>query len=313
VRDIEIHPTTHDLVLGTHGRGIIVVDDIRPIRGMTEATAQQPVVLFPMGTVKLSTGRFGGSGFPAGGAWNGGNPPAIPAFEYYLKDRVMSGEVKIDILDADGKLVNTMPGTKRKGINRVYWNQRMKPPKTAEGGVKLDFSAFTAPMVMPGSYTVKLSVSGKEYTQPLTLVHDDKGSMTLAERKAQYEASMTLYGMQEELAQLVDTLTKTQTALKPAIETATNKKIRQQAKEFHDKAEALRAQLMATKNKSIFADEKRFKEELSELYAAVAANEQAPSNLQLQRLQLAQQELANYKNEWAKLLSKYKPVMTAGL
>lgn len=154
VRDIDIHPVTHDLVLGTHGRGIIVVDDIRPIRSMTTQTAEQPVVLFAPGTVKMTGGRFGGSGFPIQGGWNGGNPPAIPAIEYYLKERVMSSEVKIDILDSEGKLVQNMPGTKRKGINRVYWNQRMKPPKTAEGSVKLDFSSFLAPMVLPGTYTV---------------------------------------------------------------------------------------------------------------------------------------------------------------
>jgi len=313
VRDIDIHPTTHDLVLATHGRGIIVVDDIRPIRNMSEETAKQPVILFPMGTVKMSDGTFGGSGYPIQGGWNAGNPPAIPAIEYYLKDRVMSGEVKIDILDAAGKLVQSIPGTKRKGVNRVYWNQRMKPPKTAEGGVKMDFAAFLAPMVMPGDYTAKLFVSGKEYTQTIKLVHDDKSGMSIADRKAQYEASMKIYGMQEELAALVDTITKTQTALKPVIEKASNKKAKQTAQAFLDQSELLRGQLMATKNKSIFADEKRYKEELGELYAAVAGNEQAPSNLQLQRLELSAKQLSDYKTEWEKLQVKYKGVSLAGL
>jgi hypothetical protein len=280
---------------------------------MSEETSKQPVVLFPPGTVKMSNGNFGGSGYPIQGGWNGGNPPSIPAIEYYLKDRVMSGEVKIDILDASGKLVQSIPGTKRKGINRVYWNQRMKPPKTAEGGVKMDFAAFLAPMVMPGDYTAKLYVSGKEYTQPLKLVHDDKSGMSLADRKAQYEASMKIYSMQEELAALVDTITKTQTALKPVIEKNTNKKAKQSAQAYFDQAEALRGQLLATKNKSIFADEKRYKEELGELYAAVAGNEQAPSNLQLQRLELSVKQLADFKTEWEKLQGKYKTVLTAKL
>jgi photosystem II stability/assembly factor-like uncharacterized protein len=309
VRDIDIQPATHDLVLGTHGRGIIVVDDIRPIRGMTADIAQQAVVLFPPGEVKMTTGRFGGSGFPIQGGWNAGNPPAIPAIQYYLKDRVMSGEVKVDILDSDGKLLQSLPGTKRKGINRVYWNQRMKPPKTAEGGVKLDFSSFLAPMLMPGNYTVKLMVGGKEYSQPLTLVHDEKSGMTLAERKAQYEASMKIYGMQEELADLVASINTTQTELKSKMETITNKKAKQSALDYLDKSEELRASLLATKNKSIFADEKRFKEELSELYSAIAGNEQAPSNLQLQRLALFEKQLADYKGNWAKMQGKYQPLI----
>jgi photosystem II stability/assembly factor-like uncharacterized protein len=313
VRDIDIHPVTHDLVLGTHGRGIIVVDDIRPIRAMTAQTASQPVVLFAPGTFKMSGGQFGGSGFPIQGGWNGGNPPAIPAIEYYLKDRVMSGDVKVDILDADGNLVQSVPGTKRKGINRLYWNQRMKPPRTAEGGVKIDFSSFLAPMVLPGNYTVKLIVSGKEFSQPLTLVHDDKSGMTLVERKAQYEASMKIYAMQEELAVLVDTINKTQTALKSALEKTTQKKTKQSLQAYFDQSENLRGQLLATKNKSIFADEKRYKEELGELYSAVAGNEQAPSNLQLQRLELSAKQLADFKAEWVKMQAKYKQVLLAKL
>lgn len=312
VRDMDIHPDKHDLVIGTHGRGIIVVDDIRPIRGMSAELAQQAVVLFPPGEITLSAGKFGGSGFPVQGGWNGGNPPAIPAIQYYLKDRVMSGEVKVDILDSDGKLLQSLTGTKRKGINRVYWNQRMKPPKTAEGGVKMDFSSFVAPMVMPGNYSVKLSVAGKDYTQPFTLVHDDKNGMSLNERRAQFDASMQLYNMQEELAKFVDTVSKTQTALKDVIEKTTNKKEKQSAKTFLDQSETLRSKLLATKNKSIFADEKRFKEELGELYAAVAGNEQAPSNLQLQRLELAVKQLSDFKSEWAKMQAKYQPILTAG-
>ncbi len=312
VRDIEIHPATHDLVLATHGRGIIVVDDIRPIRNLTQENAAQPVVLFAMEPMELTSGQFGGSGFPGGGGWNGGNPPSIPAIQYYLKDRVMSGEVKVDILDKDGNLVQTIPGTKRKGINRVYWNQRMKPPKTAEGGVKMDFAAFTAPMVLPGNYTIKLMVSGKEYTQPLVLKHDDRSGMSLAERQAQYDASMKLYGMQESLAGFIDTINKTQTALKAGLEKSQNKKTKQMAQEYLDKSEALRAQLLATKNKSIFADEKRYKEELSELYAAIAGNEQAPSNLQMQRIDESAKQMVAFQNEWSKLQAKYqKPVMDA--
>jgi hypothetical protein len=124
---------------------------------------------------------------------------------------------------------------------------------------------------------------------------------------------MKIYGMQEELAVLVDTISKTQTALKPIIEKNTNKKAKQTAQAFFDQSEVLRGQLLATKNKSQFADEKRYKEELGELYTAVAGNEQAPSNLALQRLDLATKQLADYKVEWEKLQAKYKGVSLAGL
>jgi photosystem II stability/assembly factor-like uncharacterized protein len=291
VRDIAIHPTTHDLVLGTHGRGVIVVDDISAIRNLTAEAAAKNVLLLKPADLVLRDGQFGGGGFPSTGGWNGGNPPSIPPFKYYLKDRVMSGDVKVEILDSAGNLVQSIPATKRKGVNLVTWNMRKTPPKTAEGGVKLDFGAFSAPMVLPGDYTVKLLVGDTSYTQPLKVLHDEKGEMTLEERKQQYDAAMKLYNMQEELAKLVDTINQTQKMLKENMEKLQNKKSKAQAEEYYKKLEEQRAKLMATKNKSVFADEKRLKEEISEVYTAVAGNEAAPSNMQLQRIDVLKTDL----------------------
>ena len=305
VRDITIHPTKHDLVLGTHGRGVIVVDDISPIRNMTEDVASKDIVLLKPEKLTLRDGQFGGGGFPGTGGWNGGNPPSIQPIKYYLKDRVMSGDVKVEIVDKEGKLVQSIPATKRKGINMVTWNLRGTPPKMAEGGVKLDFGAFTAPMVLPGDYTVKLIVGDKIVTEQVTVVHDEKGDMTLAERQQQYDAAMKLYKMQEELAALVDTINKTQEKLKGNIEQLSNKKNRLAAQEYYDKLEELRGKLMATKNKSMFADEKRLKEEISEVYTAVAGNEAAPSNMQMQRIDLLKQDLQKQDDATKAVMQQY--------
>ena len=171
----------------------------------------------------------------------------------FLKDRVSSGDVKVEIVDKDGKLVQSIPATKRKGINMVTWNLRGTPPKMAEGGVELDFGAFTAPMVLPGDYTVKLIVGDKVVTEQVTVVHDEKGDMTVAERQQQYAAAMKLYNMQEELAALVVTINKTQEKLKGNIEQLSNKKNRQAAQEYYDKLEELRGKLRkAKRNKAEF-------------------------------------------------------------
>ena len=312
VRDIQIHPTTHDLLLATHGRGIIVVDDIRPIRNMTASTANKDAVLFMPDTMILRDGAFGGGGFPGTGGWNGGNPPSLKPIQYYLKDRLNTGDAKIEIIDKDGKLVQTIPATKRKGINNVTWNLRMKPPKTAEGGAKIDYAGFIAPMVLPGDYTVKLKVGDKEYSQPLKVVHDAKGDMSAAERLEQYNAAMKLYQMQEELAALVDTINKTQKILKDNMEKLAAKKARKQAEEYFTKLEALRGTLLATKNKSIFADEKRLREELSELYTKVAGNEAPPSNLDIQRIDALKAEIKKSQEAGKNIIQQYNaPVMDA--
>src|SRR5262249_43138265 len=162
VRDIQIHPRTNDLILATHGRGIIIVDNIAPMRYLNKEIASKEVFVFNNDTIKLTNGNFGDGGFPGTGGWIAPNPPSIPPVQYYLKDRVNTGKVVVEIYDKDGKLMQTIPGTNRKGINKVYWNLRMKPPKMASGGTKFDNGSFVAPMVLPGDYTVKLKVADKE-------------------------------------------------------------------------------------------------------------------------------------------------------
>ncbi len=305
VRDIQIHPTTNDLVLGTHGRGIIVVDDISAMRSMTKEVIEKETFLLENRPLILRDGEFGGGGFPTTGGWNGGNPPSIQPIQFYFKDRVMTGDVNVEILDSTGKLVQKIPGTKRKGINKVYWNLRSTPPKSAEGGVKLDVSSFTAPMVLPGNYTVKLKVGDKEYTQPLKVLHDTKGEMTLDDRKKQYDAAMALFKMQEDINTQIDSINKIQKLLKDNIDRIENKSGKKLAQAYNDQLEELRSTLLATKQKSIFADEKQLREEVSELYGSIAGNETAPSNLQLERINGLTTEVKTKAEEGKKIMEKY--------
>jgi hypothetical protein len=225
---------------------------------------------------------------------------------------VMSGDVKIDILDKAGKLVQSIPGSKRKGINKVTWNLRMNPPKMAAGSKKIDAATFAAPMVLPGEYTVKLTVGNKEYTQPLTVIHDTKGELTEAERQAQYEASMKLYKMNEDLAALVDTINKTQTLLTDNKYKLQSEKSKKLVDDYYNKLEELRASLMSTKQASIFADEKRLKEEMNELYTSLVYSEAAPSNLQLQNIDQFSQEIKTSETKGQNIMKQYsKQVMDA--
>lgn len=306
VRDIQIHPKTNDLVVATHGRGIIVLDDITPIRNLTKDIADKDVFLFNNTTQKLTTGNFGDGGFPSTGGWNGGNPAAIAPIQYYLKDRLNTGDVKVEIYDAAGKLVQSIPGSKRKGINRVYWNQRMKPPKVASGGAKIDFGGFIAPQVLPGNYTVKLKVADKEYSNGIQLVHDENNkSFTTADRQKQFDASMQLYNLHEQLAKTVEDIAGKQKMLKENIDKTKNAKLKKLLQEYHDKLETLRAECLATKQKSIFADEERIRERITDVYQAVAGQEAAPSNLQIQRISVLQNEVSKAENNNTSLTTQY--------
>lgn len=313
-RDIQIHPRTHDLIVATHGRGILIVDDISPIRNLKKETAEKEVVLFPTAPITLTMGQFGNGGFPSTGGWVAPNPPSIPPIKYYLKDRVSSGDVKVDVYDAAGKLIQSIPGSKRKGVNMVQWNLSMKPPKIASGGAKIDFGGFLAPMVLPGDYTVKLKVGDSTYTSKVKLVHDpaDK-NFTLEDRKLQYKTAMEVYKMHEQLADVVDTINAKQKLIKDNLSKVKDSTLKRTMVAYNDELEKLRAECLATKQKSVFADEKKLREEITELYSGVSGQEAAPSNMQVQRVPVLQAELKKKEQTNQQILKKYDKLVTDGL
>ena len=305
VRDIQIHPKTNDLVIATHGRGIMVVDDITPMREITKEIANKDVVLFNNKPVEVRMGKYGWGGSPVSGGWSGGNPEDIHPIEFYMKSRPTQN-VTLDIYDDKGKLVQNIPTSARKGVNKVEWNLRMTPPKTATGGSKMDYGSFIAPMVLPGEYTAKLKVGDKEYTTKLTLVHDKNNKLfTEDDRKLQYETAMKLYHMHEELASLVDKINAEQKMIKDNMDSVQMPKTKKLMTEYNAKLEDLRSTLLATKHKSVFADEKKLREYLSELYSAVCYQESRPSNLQVDRVAVLDGDLRKGQRTYQQLSSEY--------
>jgi photosystem II stability/assembly factor-like uncharacterized protein len=310
VRDIQIQPETNDLVLATHGRGIMVVENITPMRVISKEIAEKEVVMFDNDPMPLRNGVYGGGGSPVSGGWWGGNPDDIQPISYYLKERA-NGDVKIEIYDAEGKLVQSMPGTRRKGINKVYWNLRCTPPKTATGGSKMDNGGFIAPMVIPGRYTAKLKLGEKEYVTPLVMVHDTANKLFNEEdRKIQNKAAMELYRLHEALKVLVDKIATDQSMLKGQIDSIANPKTKKMLTEYHTKLEELRSTLLATKHKSIFADEKKLREETTELYATLCYLESRPANTQLARVGSLKDEEIKAEETYKTITEKYSKKAT---
>ncbi len=310
VRDIQIHPKTHDLILATHGRGIIVVDDITPMRSLTKDIMDQEVYLIPTEPIVLNNGKFGDGGFPGTGGWNSGNSPSTyaPSIQYYLKDRINTADAKIEILDASGKLIQSIPASKRKGINKIHWNLRMKPHTVATGGTKIDGGGFLGPMVMPGTYTVKLTIGTKEYTSPLTLIHDASNKdFSMDDRKLQYDVAMQCYNMHEKLAHVVDNINAKQLWIKQRLDSVQDKKSRTLLTEYNDTLERLRNTLLASKQKSIFADEKKLREDISDVYGSVASNEARPSNLDIDRVKVLQERVAKAEKDDLAINAEYEP------
>ena len=305
VRDLQIHPKTHDLVIATHGRGIYILDDIRPMRNLTKDIWEQEVVFLPTPDLTLNNGKLGWGGPETSGGWSVGNPNEIPTINYYMKQRLSSGKVTVEILDDKGTLIQSIPGTIRRGINKVTWNLRGIPPKVAAGGTKMDGAGFTAPMVLPGTYTVKLKVKDKEYVSTVKCIHDATNKdLTDTDRKLVYDKAMQLQGLYNSVNNSIDSINYYQKSLKTDT-IAFNKN--KNAKVFYDDLQKVKAELMATKKTSIFADEERVREKISSLYGTFCSMESKPNSTQLEAIDVLQQEYVTQQDNLKKAIAKNLP------
>lgn len=195
IDDILVHPRDNDLIVGTHGRGIFIIDDITALQQLTEKALEADAHLFEVraGTqllqdVTLSRYIGGSKNFRAA------NPAPGTAISYLLKS-APSGDVKITISDVTGNVLRSLTGTKEVGLNRVQWNLRGDPPPRPQagpggvpgggggqggggggqgggGGGRFGFGQ-QGPAMDPGVYLVKLSVGGKEYTTKVQVEADN--------------------------------------------------------------------------------------------------------------------------------------------
>ncbi len=132
VWDMKIQARENDLVLGTHGRGIWIMDDITPLEQLAEADRAKPAYLFPVRDELLfQPDGTHESGMGSGG-FEGANPPYGAIITYLLNSDTPKA-VKLDILDASGTVVRTLPllaDQKKLGMYRTAWDMRAGPPLT---------------------------------------------------------------------------------------------------------------------------------------------------------------------------------------
>jgi len=208
VDDIEIQARENDLVLGTHGRSIWILDDITPLEQWSDAINSENLHLFDIrpATEWRLANRGGNTGHQV---FFGENPPNGAAITYFLKSKPAKDEkVKITITDKNGKVVREMDGDDDPGVNRVVWDLRTKPvdespspfappPETRTRGARRrapaggggGFFRFTGALrVEPGVYTVKLAEGPTEQTKSVTVVEDPRVQFSDADRAARAQA-----------------------------------------------------------------------------------------------------------------------------
>jgi photosystem II stability/assembly factor-like uncharacterized protein len=303
IRDINIQPQTNDLLLASHGRGILIVDDITPLRHINHEVLSQDAAFLPTRPNYLNIGEYSGNYPDEAGNFVGPNPTEDAVITYYLKERAIIGDFRIEVYNSEGKLIKTLEGSKRKGINRVTWDMRMKLPRVATG-VRLDYGGFISPLVPEGNYTVKLIKGDKTYTTNLDLKVDPNSPYSKEERDAQYGTFIKLYNMEEDLAFFVDRINVAKTEAGALLKKENlSDELKQSLKSLTDTLEGLRKTLVATQGGTGITGEEQLREKLGDLYGSISSYNGKPTDSQMDRVKGLEYDFQK-ANESAENISK---------
>jgi len=213
IDDIIVNARENDLILGTHGRSIIILDDIAFLEKMDKNVLDSEVFLFPP---RESVQHYEKRMLPRPGAseFMGPNPDYGALITYYLKKdppkeepkpkkadeqdiqekaetkKCEKPEVKITILDNQGNIVRELSGPDKKGIHRINWDLRYPLPFKAGERDEGWFGPLKGHFALPGEYTVKLTARGQELTQKVRVIVDPQADTNPEALKARFEASV---------------------------------------------------------------------------------------------------------------------------
>lgn len=308
VRDIVVHPRDSDLVFATHGRGIWIIDDISPLRALTPQLMAEDAGFLPTSPAMQWIEAFGGW-VEGDASYSGPSRPTEAFIPYYQKTRHIFGDLKIEILDEQGKLIDSLPSSKHRGVNRALWNMHLKPPKVPPAASSLG-AATTGPRVLPGTYTVKMTKNDKVYTTKLNVVLDPRVSYTIEDRKAQFDLANKLVAGLNHMSWAVDAIVEVRDGANDrAAKLKPNDPLRAKLANLASSADAIRGKIVATKEGGAITGEERLREFMGGLYGDVTGYDGRPTNEQVARADVLNRELEDVIKEFTQLTdAQLKPL-----
>jgi len=205
VRDIKIHPRENDLIIGTHGRGAFILDDIAPIQGLAKAMSTAFTVFPSRRATRWE--RWDKDSNLGASTWLGENPQDGAYITYWLKDNAPQ-PITITVRDAAGEVVNRFTHRGQKGINRAIWNLNWSSPdaggaaggRGGRGGGRGGGGGLPA---LPGVYRVDVALGSASASGRIELRGDPDVNLSMTDYQAQFDAAKKARDLSVEIQRLV--------------------------------------------------------------------------------------------------------------
>ena len=217
IRDLVIKDD--DLVIGTHGRSFWILDDITPLRELSNQQLNNSVILYkPQNTYRIRWSMYPDTPVPQEEP-AGQNPPDGAIINYYLSSN--TNNIQLEILDSKGTVIrkyastdtlykipaNNVPSywirpqqilSGTAGSHRFMWDMHYQPlnvpPAYPISAIYMNTAPDpTSPWIMPGVYTARLTVDGKMYNQSFTVKMDPRVKTSIKDLQLQHDLSLICY------------------------------------------------------------------------------------------------------------------------
>jgi photosystem II stability/assembly factor-like uncharacterized protein len=256
----------NDLVVGTSGRSIWVLDDLTPLRQWSPRLEKGPHLFDVQAAIRW---RYHGENYSPEERIPGDNPPKGAVVSYYL-DKRPKEEVTLEILDATGALVQKLSSKKQEpestedapdvpwsifkptvlpkepGINRTHWDLTRTGPKIIPGAKNDAGVPYRGPLVVPGTYTLKLHVDGTTMAGKVKVLPDPRARVSMDDLAARYAFAVQLA---DDISKLSGIVIDLQTVRRQLLERAKLWTDLPKGKELAAQADRLAARLDALESK----------------------------------------------------------------
>jgi hypothetical protein len=223
----------------------------------------------------------------------GANPPSDAVITYYQRRRHIFGDRKLEVRDASGKLLGTLPTSKRRGLSRVTWSMRLPPPRVPPAA-SAAFGAAYGPLVLPGTYTVKMTKDTATYSTQLVVVPDPRGTHTDQERRAALDLALKTSGTLTDMTFAVERMNSLRQALDDrAGKLPAGDAVAKRLRAASAAVDVMRKKIVATKEGGMITGEERLRENLADLYSSVIFYDGGPSQTQIERADAIARELGD--------------------